>query len=69
MERQAPAENHARVGRSRMNDPSIAETAPLLAETSPEALLNETDGFDGHERPWLGSDEFSRKPAWRRPSV
>jgi hypothetical protein len=76
MESQAPfaieADEDARVRyeeRTTIDDPSIAETAPLLAETSPESLLNENDGSDDHERPWLGSDEFSRKPPWRRPSV
>ncbi|CRG87189.1 ferrochelatase [Talaromyces islandicus] len=56
-------------GRTTIDDLGIAETAPLLAGTSPEPLPNEPAGADDHERPWLGSDEFSRKPPWRRPSV
>jgi hypothetical protein len=76
MERQASfaveADEDARVryqGRTTIDDPSIAETAPLLAGASPESLLNEPYGADDHERPWLGSNEFSQKPPWRRPSV
>ncbi|KAH8702414.1 putative tetracycline-efflux transporter [Talaromyces proteolyticus] len=43
-------------------DSVLTETAPLLPETTPEP-------DDGLDRPWLGSSEFARKPAWRRPSV
>lgn len=72
MESQAPfaveADEDARV-RTTINDLSNAETSPLLGDTSPELLPNEPDASDDHERPWLGSDEFSQRPPWRRPSV